>query len=65
MMDCSGSRRSNIGVSAMLVVGYTYKQNTDIIHTPTEIKNKPPQVTAETILKREEKGTNDLSHKPV
>jgi hypothetical protein len=50
--------------SAVLVVGCTYKQNTDTIYITRKIKNKPPQVTAKTISKTEEKGTNDLSHKP-
>lgn len=56
MMACSGSRRSYTGgVSALLVVGCTYKQNTDTIYTTRKIKNKPPQVTAKTISKTEEK----------
>lgn len=32
----------------MLVVGCTYKQNTDTIYITRKIKNRPPQVTAET-----------------
>jgi len=68
MKDCSGSRRSDIGgVSALLVVGCTYKQNTDTIYITKKIENKPTQMTAKTISKREreEKGTDDLSHKLV
>ena len=51
-------------VSNVLVVGCTYKQNTDTIYITRKIKNKSPQVTANTISNREEKGTDDLSHKP-
>ena len=47
----------------MLVVGCTYKQNTDTVYITRKIKNKPPQVNAKTISKTEEKGTDDL-HKP-
>jgi hypothetical protein len=53
-----------MGVSAVLAVGCTYKQNTYTNYITRKIKNKPPQVTAKTISKREEKGTDDLSHKP-
>jgi hypothetical protein len=55
-MDCSGSRRSDIGgVSALLVVGCTYKQNTDTIYITKKTGNKLPQLTAKTISKRERK----------